>query len=184
MTAHPVTAPSTRSDESEFRSDACGGRRSQDGGEEQPDRRQVHGAILSEVGTVDICGDTIVAGSIRNDHACPTDAGCDSGIAYVFVKPAGGWSGTVGEVAKLTASDAQAGDRFGSVAISGQTIAFSSRQASAAGSGRIYVFERASWSGDLTENAQLTPSSLGARYFSGTMKWCASGRARIMHDPG
>ena len=48
--------------------------------------------------------------------------GDDSGSAYVFVKPAGGWANAT-ETAKLTASDGAAGDLFGiSVAVDGDTV--------------------------------------------------------------
>jgi hypothetical protein len=46
-----------------------------------------------------------------------------SGAAYVFVKPAAGWSGTLTESAKLTASDDGASANFGAaVGISDDTI--------------------------------------------------------------
>ena len=44
------------------------------------------------------------------------------GSAYVFVKPASGWT-NANQTAKLTASDGANGDQFGvSVAISGDTV--------------------------------------------------------------
>jgi len=56
---------------------------------------------------VDIVGDTAIVGASGND-----DAGPDSGSAYIFQRNQGGpenW----GEVVKLLASDASAGDAFG-----------------------------------------------------------------------
>lgn len=60
----------------------------------------------------DIAGDTVVVGTQ------PAPGAAISGKAYVFVKPAGGWSSTT-ETAELTASDEQPGDVFGEVAVSG-----------------------------------------------------------------
>jgi hypothetical protein len=64
--------------------------------------------------SVAISGDAIVVG----------DPGADAlkGAAYVFVKPAGGWSGTPTQSAKLTASDATQGVFGNVVAASGDTI--------------------------------------------------------------
>ena len=77
-------------------------------------------------------GDTIVVGSPFDDNG----NGDDSGSAYVFTKPAGGWGSwdalpqtaddeedKDGLTAKLTASDGAAFDEFGSsVAVDGDTI--------------------------------------------------------------
>jgi hypothetical protein len=68
--------------------------------------------------SVAISGDTVVVGAVGDDIGANTD----QGSAYVFVKPAGGWTNMT-ETAKLTASDGAYGDRFGfSVAISGDTV--------------------------------------------------------------
>ena len=65
-------------------------------------------------GSVSIDGDTIIVGALNDD-----DAGANSGSAYVFTRSASIWT----EQAKLTASDAAAGDLFGiSVDIDGDTI--------------------------------------------------------------
>ena len=65
---------------------------------------------------VAISGDTAVVGASLND-----DAGTNSGSAYIFRRDEGG-ANNWGEVKKLTASDAAAGDLFGEgVAISGDT---------------------------------------------------------------
>ncbi len=74
------------------------------------------GAADDEFGiSVAVEGDTIVVGAHQDD-----DNGDLSGSAYVFTRDsAGGW----GQKAKLTASDAAEGDRYGySVAISGDTV--------------------------------------------------------------
>ena len=65
--------------------------------------------------SVAISGETVVVGAPRDDGA----AGFDQGSAYVFVRSGGVWS----QQQKLVASDAAAGDNFGSsVAISGETV--------------------------------------------------------------
>jgi hypothetical protein len=115
----------------------------------------------SDAAAVDLFGNsvaisvrTIVVGSQRDD-----DAGADSGSAYVFVRSGTNWS----QQAKLTASDAAAGDEFGvSVAISGETIVVGAPSDSDAGpfSGSAYVFVRngMSWS----QQAKLTASDAAA----------------------
>ncbi len=84
-------------------------------------------------GSVTISGDTVIVGSTGAKAG-----GIRTGAAYVFQRNEGGidkW----GEVKKLTASDAQAGDNFGlSVAVSGDTIIVG-----AAGAGYISSATRA-----------------------------------------
>jgi len=73
------------------------------------------GAVLTNVA---ISGSAMVAGS-------PTANGVVSqtGAAYVFVEPTGGWSGSLSQTAKLKAKDGLADDRMGvSVAIDGGTV--------------------------------------------------------------
>ena len=89
--------------------------------------------------SVAISGDTAVVGAYREDAG-----GSVAGAAYVFQRDQGG-AGNWGEVKKLTASDAQAGDNFGyTVAISGDTAVVGAykEDAAAAGAGAAYVFER------------------------------------------
>ncbi len=78
------------------------------------------GAAGDEFGiSVAVDGDTVVVGAQKDDD---DNRGDDSGSAYVFVKPAGGWANAT-ETAKLTASDGAAGDLFGiSVAVDGDTV--------------------------------------------------------------
>ena len=89
--------------------------------------------------SVAISGDTVVVGAVMED-----DAGTDRGAAYVFDRNSGGpdaW----GEVAKLTASDAEDLDYFGrSVAISGDTVVVGADYADGAGTdcGAAYIFAR------------------------------------------
>jgi uncharacterized repeat protein (TIGR01451 family) len=69
--------------------------------------------------SVAVSGDTIVIGAVVDD----VGTNLDQGSAYVFVKPAAGWSQTLTENAQLTASDGAANDLFGgSVAVSGDAV--------------------------------------------------------------
>ena len=82
--------------------------------------------------SVAIDGDTVVVGARGENNV--TEA------AYVFRTTDGGAS--YGQVAKLTAADAAAGDFFGvSVAIDGSTVVVGASQWLSAGSGSAYVFE-------------------------------------------
>jgi len=106
-----------------------------------------------------ISGNTIVAGSGSTNNGV--------GAAYVFVEPSGGWTAST-ETAKLTASDAIAGDFFGSsVAIAGNTIVVGAVQNNSVGarypepngSGAAYVYSKPTggWA-NMTETAKLTAS--------------------------
>ena len=89
--------------------------------------------------SVAISGDTVVVGAQNND-----DAGTDSGSAYIFSRNTGG-ADNWGQVKKLTASDAAAGDWFGrSVAISGDTVVLGAdgNDDAGASSGSAYIFSR------------------------------------------
>lgn len=100
---------------------------------------------------VDLDAGTLVVGARQDD-----DAGTSSGTAYVFVGSSGLWT----QQAKLTASDAQAGDLFGnSVAIDGDTILVGApgEDGRANDTGAAYIFTRSS--GTWTERAKLLPGS-------------------------
>jgi hypothetical protein len=87
---------------------------------------------------VAISGSTVVVGALGDQ-----DNGIESGSAYVFTEPAGGWVGTLTEDAKLLASDGGAGDLFGnSVAVSGSTVVVAANEDGDDGSGRgkVYVY--------------------------------------------
>ena len=94
--------------------------------------------------SVAISGDTIVIGASGNDRA----RGADQGSAYVFVRSGGVWT----QQQKLVASDARAGDRFGSsVAIDDETIVVGAPLDDGVGGadqGSAYVFVRSAgvWS--------------------------------------
>ncbi len=82
--------------------------------------------------SVAVDGDTVVVGSYQDD-----DAGISSGSAYVYARDQGG-AGSWGQVRKLTASDAAAGDNFGvSVAVSGDVTLVGSY-----GRDAVYAYER------------------------------------------
>ena len=88
--------------------------------------------------SVALDGDTAVIGA-RQHNDPKTGAG--SGAAYVFARESGVW----GEKARLTPSDAAAGDNFGvSVAVEGDTVVVGSWQDDDNGrnSGSAYVFEK------------------------------------------
>lgn len=105
---------------------------------------------------VAISGDTIVVGAYWND-----DNGSQTGSAYVFVAPPGGWNGVLTESAKLLGSDSDGGDWFGAfVAIYDDTVVVGAPHAGTNSRGQAYVFVRppGGWSGLLTEDALLLPT--------------------------
>ena len=105
--------------------------------------------------SVAVSGNTVVVGAFDSNIE-------QFGAAYVYVKPASGWTNMI-QVAKLTSSDN--GQGFGtSVAISGNTIVVgaantSNFEAQTSGPGAAYVFVEPSggWA-DTTETAKLTAS--------------------------
>lgn len=115
------------------------------------------GAANDKLGhTVAISGDTAVAGAPYDD-----DNGSNSGSAYLFVRPSGGWA-TGTETAKLTASDGSNFHGLGeSVAIHGDTVAAGAPGTTDHGNhtGSVYVFVRpeTGWQ-TAKETARLTAS--------------------------
>ena len=115
-----------------------------------PGRQSAQATLLSEVkklvasdaqadddfgSSVAVSGDTAVVGA---------DDENDAGAAYIYQRGQGG-AGNWGEVKKLTASDAQAGDFFGaSVAISGDTVVVGAYLEDDGGNnaGAAYVYKR------------------------------------------
>ncbi len=116
--------------------------------------------------SVAISGNTIVVGAANTSNFAPATQ--TPGAAYVFVRPAGGWSGTLNESAKLIASDGVNGDAFGnSVSIDHSTIAVGAFFANNF-AGRAYVFSGggSSW----TQAAELTASDGGLlSYLAGSV---------------
>ncbi len=89
--------------------------------------------------TVSVSGDRIIVGAKRHGAA-----GVDSGAAYIFERNQEGF-GAWGQVAKLVAEDAAAGDYFGSgVSISGDIAAVGAGKDDDQGedSGSLYIFMR------------------------------------------
>ncbi len=108
--------------------------------------------------SVSVSGDVAVIGALFDD-----DAGTSSGSAYVYRydPPSGDWI----EDAKLTASGAAAGDRFGiSVSVSGDLAVIGAYGNGDAGgsSGSAYVYRYDPPSGDWIEDAKLTASDAAA----------------------
>ena len=104
--------------------------------------------------SVAVSGDTAIVGARYDD-----DAGDRSGSAYIFVRNGTSWT----QQAKLTASDAAAGNEFGvSVAISGEVAIVGAWRDDDAGdaSGSAYIFVRSgtSW----TQQSKLIASNTAA----------------------
>ncbi len=120
---------------------------------------------------VAVDGDTVVVGAYRDDST-DNDGNVvtDSGSAYVFVEPFGGWAlwddSTDKERAKLTAPDGAAFDYFGyAVAVDADTVLVGAYQHDSidpqsgsviANSGSAYVFTEDSESGDWSQTNKLT----------------------------
>ena len=104
---------------------------------------------------VAISGDTAVVGAPSEDAV-----GADAGAVYVFRRDQGradNW----GQAAKLTASDAQPGDQFGTgLAVSGDTVVVGARfeDAGGADAGAAYITSIAAAAGGVTD-----PSSIPQR---------------------
>ena len=130
---------------------------------------------------VAVHGDTIVVGAYEEDHPNNINPLVDIanvGAAYVFTRPATGWADMT-QTARLTASDAAAGDEFGnSVAVHEDTIVVGAPekntdlddpQADNAG-GSAYIFTKpangwADWDPTQdTETAALSGQSNGVRF--------------------
>jgi hypothetical protein len=104
--------------------------------------------------SVSIWRDTVVVGAPK--HRIGTRV--VPGVAYVFVRPASGWAGTLTESAELMSTHAIAG--FGAnVAVWGANVVVGAPDP--AGNGVAYVFVRPvfGWAGSLMQNATLTASN-------------------------
>jgi uncharacterized protein (DUF2345 family) len=117
------------------------------------------GAIVDAFGSVVfIDGDTIVIGAAGKTIGGKTA----QGAAYVFVKPAGGWT-TMTETARLTVSDGEMLDSFGSsVSMSGDVVVIGARGGkvgsnTSQGTAYVFVRPRSGWT-TMTESARLTAS--------------------------
>jgi hypothetical protein len=112
--------------------------------------------------SVSISGNTIVTGA----KEATVGSNGYQGAAYVFLKPASGWK-TASSTAKLTASDGQYNDMFGSaVSINGNTVLIGAPyHSSIPYLGAAYIFVKPSngWK-NATQSAELTASSCGLGY--------------------
>lgn len=112
------------------------------------------------VGSVGVSGRVVVAGA-AGSVARP-------GAVYVFAKPAGGWKGSLHEVAKLTASRQAGCVGPHGVAIAARTVVASCyRTGSEPPQGEVLVFSEpaAGWSGTRKESARLLPPRGGQLLF-------------------
>ena len=140
--------------------------------------------LCNSLGTaVSISGDTIVVGAAQvGFYFCQNSA---PGAAYVFVKPKGGWTGTLTETAKLTASDGVSGDALGlSVSISGNTVVAGAPgvfPANLPGAAYVFVKPSTGWV-TTTQTAKLEASdqTLGNGFGSSVS---VSGNAALVGSP-
>ena len=105
--------------------------------------------------SVSISGNTLVVGSPN----ATVGANAEQGAAYVFTGSGSAWS----QIAKLTASDGAAYDRFGdAISIDGNTIVVGPGYASSSG-GAAYVFTKpgSAWV-SMTETVKLTSGFEGS----------------------
>ena len=109
--------------------------------------------VSDEFGTsAGVSEDHAVVGSPKDDDAGNCE-GADCGSAYLYLRTGSTW----GDVQKITAGDAAAGDEFGtSVAIDGQTAVvgapFDDDAANSSGSAYVFVLTNDTW----TQEAKLT----------------------------
>jgi hypothetical protein len=106
--------------------------------------------------SVSISGNTVAAGAF---FAQDSSGNTFAGKAYVFVKPAAGWSSTRHQTAELTASDSQILNYLGaSIATNGSTVvAGAYGHNNFEGAGYVFVEPSGGWS-NMTETAQLSES--------------------------
>ncbi len=132
--------------------------------------------------SVAIVGDAVVVGAASDDAAGP-----GAGAAYVFERGQGG-ADSWGEVKKLTASDAQAGDEFGwSVAVSGDTVVVGAVSEDTGGdvAGATYVFERdEGGAGNWGEVKKLTASTDARAYLGFGWSVAVSGDTAVVGANG
>jgi hypothetical protein len=131
--------------------------------------------------TLAISGNTVVVGSPQTNGTTSTGPG----KAYVFVKPASGWTGMT-ENAELTVSGGQTGDAFGEVSVANNgAIVFvgapGTTVASKAGQGAAYIFLRpaSGWRTTSRFKAKLTASNGAA---GDSFGGCQAGSVCISSD--
>jgi len=106
--------------------------------------------------SVSISGGTIAVGAF---FAADSSGNSFAGKAYVFLRPASGWSGNLTETARLTASDSQLLNYLGvSVATNGNTvIAGSDGHNNFQGTAYVFVEPAGGWK-NMTQTAELSAS--------------------------
>jgi hypothetical protein len=106
--------------------------------------------------SVSISGNTIAAGAF---FATDSQGNQFAGRAYVFVRPADGWRGSLNQTAELTATDSQFLNYMGaSIAINGNTIvAGAYGHNNFQGVGYVFVAPVAGWA-NMTQTAELSAS--------------------------
>ena len=124
--------------------------------------------------SVAVQGDTIVVGAPYYDLF---GASSDEGVAFVFRKPVGGWSGTLAPSARLQASNPNpfgANEHVGiAVALDGDVIAVGADSyelvSAASDEGAVFVYRKpvGGWSGTLTESARLQAAACRAAGHAG-----------------
>lgn len=107
-------------------------------------------------------GSSVAVGNGALVVGAPEGGSIGQGVAYVFVRPAIGWRGSLSPSAALTASDGLPYDEFGvSVSFSGNTVVAGATEDSVAnprpGAAYVFVEPAGGWT-DANETAELTPS--------------------------
>ena len=130
--------------------------------------------------TVAVSGNVVIIGAYEDD-----DKGSNSGSAYVYEEDdsTGQWN----QMAKLTASDGEAGDRFGvSVSVSGNIAIIGAYRDEDAGesSGSAYVFEKDVSTGHWNQTAKLTASDGAPFAFFGVSVSVSGNIAIVGADQG
>ena len=129
---------------------------------------------------VAIDGNTIIA----SDEGADSEVTPFTGAVYVFEKPGGGWSGTLNEIAKLTATGGASGDAFGqSLDISGDTVLVGAPHVdldSLTWSGAAYVFVR-DGSGWLQEDTLISSTVAAQAVFGSAVG--ISGDVAVVGEP-
>ena len=112
--------------------------------------------------SVAVHGDTVVVGAYQDEsHKAP-----NGGTAYVFTKPAAGWTNTTGNK-RLVASDSESADDFGdSVAVHGDTVVVGAPETgSSVGTAYVYTKPNSGWAnGNRNQQAKIEGSSDGDKF--------------------
>jgi len=91
----------------------------------------------------------------------------EQGEAYVFVRPATGWAGSLTETAGLTAKEGETEEELGqSIAISGTTVAVGVGENAKPGAVYVFVMPASGWV-NATQTAELTAKGGKAKEFFG-----------------